>query len=525
MENDILDALEDIGYTGPMLEDGALEKAVEGGPKSIEYTELVSWLSNELKTLCKLEEHINAITSPEDSSSFVMEVSSFLKELGCPHKSLTEGHLSERLTTKVSRILFLEFLVCELEAARMIKVKKPNDEKGMQVELKESSTASDLKAMLIALKFPKPPSNITSSMLFGKMEQKVKEVVDKAPAGLVGKPLFFGTLSDKQWHTLMGIQQELHEEYRMRREMLIKRLDVTIQSFLWSERAKSQEDRIAQIFQSKRARLRVEPTVELSHLLAAREDLAILEKTSCASVRKNTQSQINKVIIGKVPDRGGRPSEQQPPPPEMPSWQQRPSDGGRGGGRGGGGGGGGGRVQGGWSQGGRGGGQGGGGGAGGYQGGGGHQGGGGGYQGGGGSGYQGGGGGGGGGYQGGGGGGGGGYQGGGGGYQGGGGGGGGYQGGGGGYQGGDVIGLFLYVLPAKTLCFRRQQHHRGVLRKQRLAVLLSITNADGSGGYQGGGRGGGRGGGGYRGGGDGGRGNRGGRGGRDRDRSYQQRNY
>lgn len=26
--------------------------------------------------------------------------------------------------------------------------------------------------------------------------------------------------------------------------------------------------------------------------------------------------------VTKVPDRGGRPSEQQPPPPEMPSWQQ-----------------------------------------------------------------------------------------------------------------------------------------------------------------------------------------------------------
>ncbi|KAG8223058.1 hypothetical protein J437_LFUL002006, partial [Ladona fulva] len=324
MENDVLDALEDIGYTGPMLEFEALEGAVDGGPKSIEYTELVAWISTELKTLCNFEEHVHAITTPDDSSSFVMEVSSFLKELGCPHKSLTEGHLSERLKTKDSRLLLLEFMLCELEAARMIKVKKPNLSDGMQVKLKESSTANDLKTMLIALKFPKPPANITSGMLFGKLEQKVKEIVSKAPAGLVGKPLFNGTLSGKQWHTLEGIQQELHDEYKMRREMLIKRLDVTVQSFQWSDRAKSQEDRIAQIFQNKRAQFRVQPLVELSHLLAAREDLAVLEKTSNASVRKNTQTSINKVIIGQVPDRGGRPSEQQPPPPEMPSWQQRP---------------------------------------------------------------------------------------------------------------------------------------------------------------------------------------------------------
>lgn len=59
----------------------------------------------------------------------------------------------------------------------------------------------------------------------------MKEVVNKAKPELVGKPLFNGKLSDKQWHVLQEIQQELQTEYRMRREMLIKRLDVTVQSF------------------------------------------------------------------------------------------------------------------------------------------------------------------------------------------------------------------------------------------------------------------------------------------------------
>ena len=64
------------------------------------------------------------------------------------------------------------------------------------------------------------------------------------------------------------------------------------------------------------------PEVSLSDLLAARDDLAIIEKTSSASVRKNTRSEVNQVIIGAVPDRGGRPHEQEAPPPEMPSWQK-----------------------------------------------------------------------------------------------------------------------------------------------------------------------------------------------------------
>nr|CAD7443236.1 unnamed protein product [Timema bartmani] len=316
-------------YAGPMLEEGGLEKALEGGPKSVEYTALVEWLSKELKSLCKMEEHVNAIVSPEDSSSFLLEVSSFLKELGCGYSCLLEGHMSERLHTRQNRILLLDFLLTELEAARMVLVNKPELNKTMELQLNESSTASDLKNMLIALKFPKPPANITPGLLFGKVETKMKEVLSKASPELIGKPLFTGVLSEKQWHQLEELHKEMQQEYRLRREMLIKRIDVTIQSFqastdtTWSERVRNQQDEIASMFLGKRKALVIEPDVHLSDLLAAREDLAIIEKTSNASVRRNTQSSVNKVIIGRVPDRGGRPSDQQPPPPEMPSWQQQ----------------------------------------------------------------------------------------------------------------------------------------------------------------------------------------------------------
>lgn len=59
-----------------------LKSALAEGPKSVEYTYLVEWLSKELQLLCSLDEHVNAITGPEDASNFLLEVSSFLKELG-----------------------------------------------------------------------------------------------------------------------------------------------------------------------------------------------------------------------------------------------------------------------------------------------------------------------------------------------------------------------------------------------------------------------------------------------------------
>lgn len=121
------------------------------------------------------------------------------------------------------------------------------------------------------------------------------------------------------------------------------RLDVTIQSFKWSDKikGKSKEKDINERYSNKiqvLEKLRYGGArTDVVALLAARDKLAIIEKTSSANVRKNTKSKLQRHIIGKVPDRGGRTLEQQQPPKEMPSWQKRqPGSDNRGGGRGGG---------------------------------------------------------------------------------------------------------------------------------------------------------------------------------------------
>ncbi|XP_067131156.1 protein FAM98A-like [Centruroides vittatus] len=319
MENDILDCLEDLGYPGS-LDPNGFTKAIQEGPKSVEFTRIVEWLSKELQVVIKLEGCVNAITNPDESSSFLLELSSFLKEMNCPYQSLMQGNISQRLGSKDRRLALLDFLSTELEAARMIAVDKPSK---LQVEMEESPTAADLKGMIIALKFTKPPPNITAKQLFDKVENKIKEIIAKLPPNSLGKPLFTGKLSDKQWLVLANIQDAMKKEYFLRREMLLKRLDVTIQSFKWGERLKKKDQEITQAYLPKRQALTTIPNIFLSDVLAAREDLIMFEKTSGVGVRARTQCQVNKVIIGSVPDRGGRPEEQQPPPPEMPSWQQR----------------------------------------------------------------------------------------------------------------------------------------------------------------------------------------------------------
>ncbi|OWR42941.1 FAM98A protein [Danaus plexippus plexippus] len=262
-----------FSYEGPLSNEEAFAKALEVGPKSLEYTKLVHILAEELKMLCSLEENVSIMNDSDESSSFLLELSSFLKELGCPYKKLVTGHMSSRLQTKEDRILLLDYLVSELMAARMVSVDCVKENTGMQIVMQESQTAKDLKDILITLKFNKPPPNISPDMLFAKLEAKLKDAIAKEGILLI---------------------------------------------------------------MPKREQLKLKPAVNLSDFLAARTDLLYVEKTSSASVRKNTISDVNKVLIGRVPDRGGRPNEAQPPPPEMPSWQQRSTQGGDRGGRGGG---------------------------------------------------------------------------------------------------------------------------------------------------------------------------------------------
>ncbi|XP_066587317.1 protein FAM98A [Prorops nasuta] len=349
MESGLLQLLNNIQYKGPLNDEDKLSKALKNGSKSVEFTELVAWLSEQLASFNHIDETIHPISSPDESSTFLLELSFFLKELGCVNSKLMTGDVNQRLDSSSNCAFLLEFLAAELMASKILSVNKPEEKTLMELTINESNTAKHLKDMLVALKFEKPPDTITPQVLFSRLETKLKEVINQVPPEVLSKPIAICEFSPAQWEKLSELQQELHKEYTIRREMLLKRLDVTIQSFLWSERLKVQEDEVNSRYKAKRELMYRQPNVDLADLLAAREDLAILEKTSNASVRKNTRSKVNSVIIGNVPDRGGRPYEQEPPPPEMPPWQKDrvagpPSfRGGRGGGQGRGSGGSGGR--------------------------------------------------------------------------------------------------------------------------------------------------------------------------------------
>ncbi|XP_026536672.1 protein FAM98A [Notechis scutatus] len=320
MENDILESLEDLGYKGPLLEDGALALAASGGATSPEYTKLCAWLVSELRLFCKLEENVQATNSPTEADEFQLEISGLLGEMNCPYTTLTSGEVTKRLLNQKNCLLLLTYLISELEAAKMLCVNAPPKK---AQEGAGSEVFQELKGICIALGMSKPPANITMLQFFSGIEKKLKETLTKVPSNHVGKPLLSKPMGPVHWEKIEAINQAIANEYEVRRKLLVKRLDVTVQSFGWSDRAKSQTEKLAKVYQPKRAILSAKSAISVAHLLAARQDLSKIMRTSSGSIREKTACAINKVLMGRVPDRGGRPNEIEPPPPEMPPWQKR----------------------------------------------------------------------------------------------------------------------------------------------------------------------------------------------------------
>lgn len=109
--------------------------SLKQGPKSPEFTKLVAWIADEIAILNDMDETIHSIVSSDDSSSFLLELSCFLKELGCVNERLMTGNVNERLGTEQDRFALLDFLAAELAACRLIEARNQKASTSMDIEV------------------------------------------------------------------------------------------------------------------------------------------------------------------------------------------------------------------------------------------------------------------------------------------------------------------------------------------------------------------------------------------------------
>jgi len=149
---------------------------------------------------------------------------------------------------------------------------------------------------------------------------KIELLLQKLPKDYITGPLLKQEkLSLDQQNELADINNTLAAEYKLRREMLIRRLDVTLQSFMWAEKAKENEMEIRRAIVSMRQQLQKYFGIELFDVYTASKDLILTSN----KVSNPLASSLKQIKIGNVPDRGGRPNERFVATSIMPQFRSR----------------------------------------------------------------------------------------------------------------------------------------------------------------------------------------------------------
>ncbi|KAL3989697.1 hypothetical protein ACH3XW_28720 [Acanthocheilonema viteae] len=298
-----------------------LEDIRKAGIEDLRFCKLIEWLCNEISALYGLDETVHAPVGPDNMEFFFLELSSVLSELECPVDALTRGPVMKRFQSIENQTKLLHFLIGHMKCARLTALNRLQEE---ALEYK-SDEVIHLESAFIAVGMDQLPAGI-SGKVFSTLKDLVEKQMDKCKEK--PHPLLTASLSDNQWKKIEMLNEKLVQEYRTRILLLLKRLDVTIQSFTWSDRVKKMQDKLHEIYRPRREQIAVTSNVGMDDLLAATSSLLTVDRINSEKERRRTASRLNKVLMTDRPgDRGGRPSELRAPPPEMPPWiKDRVSD-------------------------------------------------------------------------------------------------------------------------------------------------------------------------------------------------------
>lgn len=122
-------------YTGVLLDTENMSQALKLGAKSTDFTSLVAWFAEQMATFINIDETVHATTNADDVSSFLLELSFFLKEIGCSNEKLMTGNVNQRLSNETERATLIEFLAAELMACKLLEVKCPKEEKQLELTI------------------------------------------------------------------------------------------------------------------------------------------------------------------------------------------------------------------------------------------------------------------------------------------------------------------------------------------------------------------------------------------------------
>lgn len=312
LEN-LMDSLEDLGF---ILQSPANNETVcdlywnmiSAGVSSQQFRDLVEQLHTQGMQYQKITsvQSENKKLDINNEEKFYGDIVDYVNTQGL---NITKFSKEER--TFEHNAILLESLVSELQVARMLAARgsvsnNNNNESAMQVE-KSTFWISDLiHECCGTLGVPVSADNAVS---LHQISVKLKNHLGSLPKNYLGELLLHSSLNNSQTKTLQEINEALKQDYEQRKKMMIKRVDVTIQTFLWSPKGEANQTEIKSIIQNKYEQMTSFTHITLFDVFAARSSLTEIVKTSSKQVAKQTKSSLKTLVIGQVPDRGGRLNE------------------------------------------------------------------------------------------------------------------------------------------------------------------------------------------------------------------------
>ncbi|KYQ91849.1 hypothetical protein DLAC_07654 [Tieghemostelium lacteum] len=328
--------IEDVKYTRIECDwindqtEASFKSMIEKGENDFLYLELVWAIGKELSN------YVNDIQWPQtcdkkESKQLLESFQVLLKQCDLISASLlaNQNTFENRLTILESLFLQLQLLQLDLFNDEVeqeeddskrdgneeadIEMKDVNDQQIMEEE--EIVNSISVLSEIFSVEFQNI-SNLATTLQ--DIYLKIKETLVQLPEDYISEPFFKNTVfSDSEKKEIQELSEQLYNDYRMRFDVLIKRMNVTVDSLLWSERVEGKVEDIKRSVKYLKSSFPSITQYTFLDLISVHRDILKIIKTSSQS---NATKLTNSVIIGKVPDRGGRPGDRKA---AMPSFQKR----------------------------------------------------------------------------------------------------------------------------------------------------------------------------------------------------------
>lgn len=311
-------------------------------PPTDEYLKVCEVLSNELREFSSYLPLGEASTSSQvwDALESAL-VECRTGDVGYLDRYMTRLLRSiEPTSTKVGRADVLDALCTYLQAAKLLA--RQASEESLEMELMdadigelEAMDSEDASTLQSSIK-KQVESMMHALSMHATSRKHAAQVVRTATcqtrelSKVDGMNLFDAVLSSdqlnpSQMETLESLQDTFRAEYRARREMLIKRVGVTLQSFTRSSRIEQNQEEVDAIISEAMKGMETDPDVSLQEIFHLTHfDLVSMRQKTSFGKGKSFTSSVKNVLMGSVPDRGGRPGDRRIT--RMPSFKPREED-------------------------------------------------------------------------------------------------------------------------------------------------------------------------------------------------------